>query len=75
MHHAAARPVQGQAYAVTSRTVKPNREDSGHRAVARCRVPAATNQRRMVVVSAASRHSSTRHAGIREKLTDMTATA
>ncbi len=26
---------------MTSRAVKPNREDSGHRAVARCRVPAA----------------------------------
>src|SRR5450631_3997081 len=26
---------------LTSRAVKPNREDSGHQAVARCRVPAA----------------------------------
>ena len=27
---------------MTSRAVKPNRKDSGHRAVARCRVPAAS---------------------------------
>src|SRR5205809_126307 len=38
----APRPGASQrACAVTSRAVKPNREDSGHRAVARCRVPAA----------------------------------
>jgi hypothetical protein len=48
---------------------------SSHRAVARCRVPAASNRRRLVVVSAASYHSSTGRAGIREKPTGATRTS